>query len=224
MKIDFNEEKHEYSCGGVKIPSVSEILAPLSAERYEDLNPWMLKAAAARGTAVHEACELIDYGAEPEEDPEIDGYLLAYQTFLMEHDVDWELVESIVPYYRGLPFDDENGELPIYCGTVDRFGLVDGEPAVLDIKTYASLSTDSQIAASCQTALYRDALYSTDKDQSKLIKRYVLHLKKDGTYRLVDLNKFDADHGFNGDACAWMLVDLWLWRGAAKKTVRKGKK
>lgn len=221
MKIDFDEEKHEYSVGGIKIPSVSEILAPLSAERYGELNPWMVRAAAARGTAVHEACELIDYGVEPEDDPEIEGYIEAYRSFLIDHDAEWGIIEGVVGYYREMPFDAEQGELPLYCGTIDRFGLLDGIPAVLDIKTYASLSTDAQLAASCQTALYRDALESNGFEQ---MNRYILHLKKDGTYRLVPLGKFDNDHGFNSRDTAWMLYQVWANKNAAKKTVRKGKR
>lgn len=215
MKIDFDEDKHEYSVGGVKVPSVSEILAPLSAERYGELNPWMLKAAAAKGTAVHEACELIDYGCEPEEDPEIDGYLYAYQTFLIEHDVEWEAIERIVYYTRS------EGELPLYCGTIDRYGTIDGVPCVVDIKTYASLSTDAQLAASCQTILYWDAI----EDMGGAVEaRYILHLRKDGTYRLVPLGEFDHKHGFNSRDTAWMLFNVWSNKDRAKKTIRKGKK
>lgn len=221
MKIDFDEEKHEYSVNGVRIPSVSEILSPLSAERYGELNPWMLKAAAAKGTAVHESCELIDYGVEPDEDPEIDGYLLAYQTFLLEHDVEWEMIERLVGFYRGLPFDDEFGELPLYAGTLDRFGMVDGEPTVVDIKTYASMSTDAQLSASCQTALYKDAIESKG---AFVMKRAILHLRKDGTYRLVDLNEWDNKHGFNSRDTAWMLWNVWNNKDKARKTVKRGKK
>lgn len=218
MKIDFDEEKHEYSVGGVKIPSVSEILAPLSAERYGEINPWMLKVAAAKGTAVHEACALIDYGIEPEYDPEIAGYLYAYETFLIEHTVDWESIESIV-YYLRTP-----DELPLYAGTLDRYGKVDGFRAVVDIKTYASLSTDAQLAASCQTALYKDAIYEGSQEDFMPIDRYILHLRKDGTYRLVNLQKWDNEHGFNSRECAWSLYSVWAWKDAAKKTVRRGKK
>ena len=214
MKIDFDEEKHEYSVGGAKIPSVSEILAPLSAERYGELNPWMVKAAAARGTAVHEACELIDYGADPEEDAEIDGYLVAYQSFLLDHDVSWQDIEKIVCYIRAA------GELPLFCGTVDRYGMVDGRNAVVDLKTYASLSTDAQLTASCQTTLYADAIESRG---GEIEARYILHLRKDGTYRLVDLGEWDNKHGFNSRDTAWMLFNVWANKDAAKKTVRKGK-
>lgn len=221
MKIDFDEEKHEYSVGGIKIPSVSEILAPLSAERYGELNPWMVRAAAARGTAVHEACELIDYGADPEEDAEIDGYLVAYQSFLLDHDVKWSMIERIVYYNRA-----EN-ELPLYCGTVDRYGLIDGVPTVVDIKTYASLSTDAQLAASCQTALYRDAIEEVASQYiATWVKqgRAILHLRKDGTYRLVDLDEWDNKHGFKSRNTAWMLYGVWANKDAAKKTVKRGKK
>lgn len=215
MKIDFDEEKHEYSVGGIKIPSVSEILAPLSAERYGELNPWMLKAAAERGTAVHEACQLIDYGADPEENAEIDGYLIAYQTFLTEHEVDWRMVETIVAYKR------TEDEIPLYAGTIDRFGMLDGEPSVVDIKTYASLSTDAQLAASCQTTLYSDALES---EGYFVMNRYILHLRKDGTHRLVNMVEWDNKHGFNSRDTAWMLWNVWNNKDKAKKTIRKGKR
>lgn len=212
MKIDFDEEKHEYSVGGVRVPSVSEILAPLSADRYADLNKAMLEQAAARGTAVHEACELIDYGIEPEIDTEIDGYLKAYTMFLLEHDVEWELIESVVGYNR---FSEE---IPLYCGTVDRFGMVDGVPSVVDIKTYASMSSDAQLSASCQTILYGDALESHGWF---FVNRCILHLRKDGTYRLIDLVKWDDAHGFNSRDTAWMLWNVWNNKDKARKTVRK---
>lgn len=215
MKIDFDEEKHEYSVDGVKIPSVSEILAPLSSERYGDLNPWMVKMAAARGTAIHEACELIDYGSEPEENADIDGYLVAYQSFLLDHEVSWQEIEKVVCYIRAA------GELPLYCGTVDRYGMIDGRKTVLDIKTYASLSTDAQLTASCQTVLYSDAIESRGGEVEE---RCILHLRKDGTYRLVSLSEWDNKHGFNSRDTAWMLWNVWNNKDKARKTVRKGAK
>ena len=220
MKIDFNAEKHEYSVGGVKIPSVSEILAPLSADRYADLNPWMLKAAAERGTAVHEATQLMDYGFTPEDDAELNPYLLAYQTFLCEHEVEWRMIENIVSYSRG--FKDE---LPIYAGTVDRYGVIDEKLAVVDIKTYASMSTDAMLNASRQTALYRDAiehseLFSID---DPLIDRFILHLRKDGSYRLINLSDFDNKRGFNSRDVAWWLVEINHALTEARKNRKRGK-
>lgn len=234
MKIDFNEEKHEYSVNGVKVPSVSEILSPLNADRYGTINPAVLRSAAEKGTAVHEMCEAIDYGIDTDEDemPEIQGYVDAYFQFLLDHEVEWSMVERIVACYRGV-----EGEPPIYAGTIDRFGIVDGNAAVVDIKTYASMTTEAQMTASCQTALYRDAIqarttirgatiYDDAIDVSDLakecapIKRYILHLKKDGKYRLIDLANFDEKRGWDSGAVARELTHLYY----QKQTALAGKK
>ena len=257
MKIDFNEEKHEYSVNGVKVPSVSEILSPLNADRYGDINPAVLRAAAEKGTAVHEMCEAIDYGIftsemEDEMPPELEGYVNAYFQFLFDHDVYWEMVEQIVACYRGV-----EGEPPIYAGTIDRFGIVDGKAAVLDIKTYASMTTEAQMTASCQTALYRDAIFHSDASVSvgrmsgkspftitgadidddyivvaplpiafikdNPIHRYILHLKKDGKYRLIDLANFDEKRGWDGPAVARELTHMYYQKKAALAG-KRGKK
>ena len=217
MKIDFNEDKHEYSVDGVKVPSVSEILAPLNADRYGEINQAVLRSAAERGKAVHEICEAIDYDLftsemEDEMPPELEGYVGAYFQFLFDHEVYWEMVEQIVACYRGV-----EGEPPIYAGTIDRFGIVDGKAAVVDIKTYASMTTEAQMTASCQTALYRSAIEGAYDEP---IKRYILHLKKDGKYRLIDLANFDEKRGWNGTAVAWELYDFYQ----QKQTALAGKR
>lgn len=222
MQIDFDEEKHEYSVNGVKVPSVSEILAPLSAERYAELNPAMLRSAAARGTAVHEACELIDYGAEPEIEPDIAGYVAAYYDFLQTYKPKWEKIEQIVCAYKYLPFGYPDEDNVLFCGTLDRYGIIDGKPAVLDIKTYASLTTDSLIQASCQTAMYYTAV-AEEKMEDLIANRYVLHLKKDGSWRLVNLGRFDMERGFDSAVVANELVHLWWELDAARKAKKRGK-
>lgn len=215
MKIDFDEEKHEYSVGGVKVPSVSEILAPLSADRYRDLNPAVLQQAAARGTAIHEATEALDYDLNPEIMPDIAGYVEAYIAFLRDYFPQWEKVEGRVCA--------ENAKnAPIYAGTVDRYGKIDGRPCVVDIKTYASMTTDALIAASCQTQLYRCAIDNNYTSLWHDMKRYVLHLKKDGNYRLIDLDKFDDERNFNSYDVAFMLLRVWIAREDARNA--KGRK
>lgn len=225
MRIDFDEDKHEYTVGGVKVPSVSDILAPLNADRYGEINQAVLRSAAERGKAVHELCEAIDYELDPEEVmPELQGYVDAYYQFLFDHDVYWEMVEQIVGYYRGV-----DGEPPLYCGTIDRFGIVDGKAAVVDIKTYASMTTEAQMTASCQTALYCSAILNgkpesgivhNNREWDGSMKRYILHLKRDGKYRLIDLANFDEKRGWNGTAVAWELYDFYQ----QKQTALAGKR
>ena len=232
MQIQFDEEKHEYSVDGVKVPSVSEILAPLSADRYSQIDKFVLKNAAERGTAVHAATRAIDYGFAPEEDFSISAYLKAYYMFLREVNPEWEMIERVVGYVR-VP-----GETPLYAGTIDRYGKIDGKPCVVDIKTYSSLTTDGFISASCQTALYRDAIESNqladgvpemvkgldayDGDGAP-IRRCVLHLKADGNYRFASLDDFDKERGFNGGSVAWQLFNLYISINGARKTIKRKK-
>ena len=224
-KIEFDAEKHEYTWEGQKIPSVSDILSPLSAERYGEINPAVLQQAAARGTAVHEICEAMDYGLEPEIEPGLEGYAQAYSDFLRDYFPKWELIEQIV-YYR--VDGDVYTAPPLFCGTVDRYGTIDEKPAVLDIKTYASLTTDSMISASCQTAMYAGAIFDDIRDNiikkaqlSLSVVRYLLHLKKDGSYRLVNLNNFDKERGFDGPETAALLLRLKRTLDGARKGKRK---
>ena len=211
FKIDFDEEKHEYTIDGEKIHSVSEIISPLTAERYSELNPYMVRAAAERGKMIHEACEAIDYGLElPELPPEAEGYVRAYLDFLRDYFPKWEMVEGVVAYQK-------DGK-PLYAGTVDRYGYIDGSKSVVDIKTYASLTAESMMTASLQTELYRLAI-----DSMARMKRYILHLKKDGNYRLVDLDKFDKERGLHSYDFALTLHRLYDEKRAVLSARKKKK-
>ena len=70
--IQFHEASHTYTLDGVDLPSVTHICRFLAYD-YKSDKPWLAEAAARRGTAVHEACALIDYGEEPEESAQIAG-------------------------------------------------------------------------------------------------------------------------------------------------------
>ena len=72
-KIEFDEEKHIYTVDGVRMPSVTEILAPITAKTDGEISKEVLRMAADRGTIVHKACEEIDYGLETEVPVEYEG-------------------------------------------------------------------------------------------------------------------------------------------------------
>ena len=183
--IDFDEAKHIYTIDGKVIPSVTDICSPITADHYGSINSAVLEMASRRGTAVHEATELIDLGSMPDDDPEIDGYVNAYLDFLLDYQPKWEYVEWVGHYkgdYDGLEF----------CGTVDRAGRVGDEFWVLDIKTTASPTKENYIATCCQTMAYAMML-----EAERSCDRYILYLKKDGTYRLVDCEEKEAELGLD---------------------------
>lgn len=139
--LTFDAAKHEYRDGGKVIPSVTQILQPLS--NFDFVDPDVLAAAQDFGTAVHLACELDDNGTLDESalDPELLPYLLGWRKFMTEHHCKWEATELKV-YHHAMG----------YAGTLDRVGLVDGDRSMVDIKSGTRLfpSTGPQTAAYAQ--------------------------------------------------------------------------
>jgi hypothetical protein len=159
------ESDHTYWLDGKQVPGVTSILAPLS--NFDFVSADVLKAAADFGTAVHLACELDDYGTLDEEelDPALAPYLSAWRKFSAEHKVQWTAIEELV-YHPSLR----------YAGKLDRYGVVDGTSAVVDIKSSAALypSVGPQLAA------YLRAI----PDALPLTKRLAVQLRPDATYVL----------------------------------------
>ena len=166
----FLEKPHTYLLDGEQIPCVSDLCRFLSREIYKDTPPWMLEAAAARGTAVHKATEELDKTGGVRVDDDYAAYVQAYAAFLHEHEAVWELTEHSLwhPEHR-------------YAGTIDRYGTVDGIETLVDLKT-----THRVYKPICTATLnlYRMMLEARGKTVRRLM---ILHLKKDGTYKLVTI-------------------------------------
>lgn len=92
--------------------------------------------------------------------------------FRKEHEVKWELIEQPVH------FDS------VYAGTVDRYGYVDGVACILDIKTGKTVSEENKVVYTAAQNMYRMALENERLYPSKL---YILHLKSNGRYKLIEL-------------------------------------
>ena len=189
--IEFDPDKHEYRVNGERKPSVSELIDPLTARHYGEISKEMLTAAANRGTAVHSACEDIDYGLEVEVPAEYAGYCEAYVAFL--NDYRPELLAAEMRFYQ-----PEYG----YCGTLDRWFVVDGEEWLLDIKTTSSPSKANIVAGCVQTRAYQLAVESAKR-------RFLLYLKSDGKYRLVDCGEYEKKHNFSATSIFGHLTDLY---------------
>lgn len=204
--IFFDEQSHVYLVDGTATPSVTDILTPLHRS-YGAISPAILEYAANRGTAVHEAAELIDMGAEPEVSFEIAGYIKAYIDFLNVYRPAWIEIESIV-------YNEADG----YIGTLDRLGYFNGDDKLnlVDIKT--SAATRESITSAClQTYAYAKA-YDPQAD----IERWVLFLKPDGAWSLRSCADYAKKNGFVTSECwqtllkARKMVDALLTTGGKK--------
>lgn len=176
----FFDEGHKYTLDGEELPSVSELTRFISREIYGDVGQFNLDRAADRGTAVHKATELLDKYGTAEIDEDISPYLKAYIAFRKEHKCEWQKIEYATHHPENL-----------YAGTLDRVGTVDGKLVVLDIKTSSTIQKPLYTA---QLNLYRKML------PDPIEQLVILHLKKDGTYKLIDIPIDDT----LADACITM--------------------
>ena len=206
MKHDiyFDEKEHLYLVDGKEVPSVTEILKPLSQRGYAKVNESVLGYAAARGKAVHEALELIDLGADAEVSPEMVPYIRAYEEFKSIYKPQWELVEAIV-YNEGYN----------YIGTLDRLGVLnDGLLSVVDLKT-SNATKEALVSVCLQTRMYELAYLWEHKETFERIlprgtlKRYGLFLKPDGSFRLVDCEEYEKKYNIDPNR---VIGELWSVR------------
>ena len=160
--LTFDPILHEYRDNGRLVPSVTQILAPLS--NFEFVNPEVMRAAQDFGTAVHRACELDDLGQLDDDtlDEALTPYLLGWRKFSVEAGVHWEGIENRV-----------HSQSMGYAGTLDRVGLVDGMRAIVDIKSGTKLFP----ATGPQTAAYAQAFAPL---AHRSFKRYAVRLCPNG--------------------------------------------
>lgn len=124
--ITFDEAKHEYrrTDTGVLVPNVTGILKNAGLID-DDIDPYYLE----RGRHIHKACEyydldILDYDSLRDD---IAGFIQSYVTFRDESPdvlISRDGVEKIV-----------YNEAWNYAGTIDRICLVNGLPAVIDLKS-----------------------------------------------------------------------------------------
>lgn len=163
----FFDEGHRYELDGEQVPSVSELTRFISREIYGTVTQYTLDTAADRGSKVHKLCEALDKYGSVECPEDVGPYVMAYLNFIKENGPEWLEIEQ--PHFH----PDR-----LYAGTLDRVGYIDGFYCIVDIKTSASIQKPLYTA---QLNLYRKMLpVAVDK-------LYILHLKKDSTYKLVEL-------------------------------------
>ena len=187
-KVQFDETTHTYMLNGKELPSVTHIIRYLAVDKANNADPNMALIARERGSAVHEATMVYDYSGEiPSDFPaEYAPYLEAYVQFVRDYKPKWELIEHVMANN-----DKDFG----YAGTLDRFGVIDDEYCILDIKTSYKVDVPS---LSAQLSAYLDLLIDENKKLNyHKINLYGLQLMRDGKYRLYKVDKWRGFDLFN---------------------------
>ena len=174
VDIDFDEEGHIYTLRGMRMPSVTQIMRPMSLMLYSDVSDSALYGAADRGTRAHAQVEaIVKYGVE-EWDEDTEGYIRAFQAFQAAFHKEW-LGSEYRTYHKVMR----------YAGTIDLIADAGAEGAVdvIDIKTTAQFHRKM---LETQLGAYAEALKSWGV---KVHGVYGLQLLKDGNYRFERLEE-----------------------------------
>jgi len=163
LNFDFDPEKHEYSRGGVVIPSVTQILQGVGLVQYDGIDPWILQHKAAIGKAVDLACTYYDQGVLDTVPDLYAGYVEAWKKFTKDTRIEIEFIR----YQKLAELDG------MYYGMeADRGGTINGQRYVIDIKT----TVKEEVSWRYQLAAYEIGL-------GGVWTRMAVQLREDGTYR-----------------------------------------
>lgn len=166
MRLAFDAETHTYTLDGQRLPSVTQVLAPLND--YSMVPPDVLEAAREFGRHVHEACDLHDRDELEWSslDPALVPYVEGWRRFLAESGA--IVVASEQPIYHA-----KLG----YAGTPDRVLAWRKGFAIPDIKSTSVVVP----TVGPQTAAYAKAYQAMHGGREPA--RYCIQLRPDGTYK-----------------------------------------
>ena len=185
-ELAFDEQQHLYTLGGLVLPSVTQIMSPMSSMLYAAVPQAALDAAADRGTRAHEQVNnYVRYGVL-ETDEDTAPYVRAFLRFCKDYSPTWQGSE-IRTYHRQM----------MYAGTLDLLGHIepdDGQGVdVVDLKCTAAYHS---VMLATQIGAYAHAMQSHGMRIRRL---YGLQLMRDGRYHFGQVDdgykNFFALHG-----------------------------
>lgn len=181
--LSFDPVPHRYTWNKRPIPSVTQCLATLFD--FASIPPAVLERKRQIGVAVHRAIDLELNGTlrVSSVDPICQPYFDAFRRFRDECRFEPILIEYRVT-------NAELGESLRYGGTLDMWGTVQGNPAIVDWKTSMLVNAP---AVGSQLAAYLRALIAMRFDASVSDRRFALQLGGDGRYRLRRFTSLDDD-------------------------------
>jgi hypothetical protein len=170
--LAFDEATHTYTWNGVVVPSVTQVLKPLTD--YGMITADKLEIARQKGVAVHKMVELHAKGDLDEETlPEwMHPVLAQWEKFVV--DTGFEIINSETQVYN-----PSYG----YAGTFDLYGRMRDGDALIDVKR----SFLAGPVIGLQLAGYHAAMVDSLKNigvKFGSVNRYALKLNEIGPYRL----------------------------------------
>lgn len=181
--LTFNADNHEYKLQGVRLPSVTQIIA--GAGLYGDTS-YFTEYSRDRGSFIHQVIEWHLSGELDEStiDPVLTPYFEAWKRFERESSYVPDSCETRLASatYR-------------FAGTIDHIGHLNGYFCIIDAKSGAPTP-----ATGIQLAGYEMLL------SARGARRFALHLKDDGNYKLIEYKDRNDRNVFLS------ALALWNWK------------
>lgn len=171
MGLVFDPIDHRYTLDGRELLYITQVLHATGIMRLDPtIPPHRLEFARERGTAVHLAIRFASEGRLDASSVSalVEPYLFAFENFCAAHMADFTplLVEEPMA-------DAALG----FAGTPDLIGMLRDWLSVIEIKTCAVMPPGTAVQTAAQKML-------AVANGHRVLKRYGLHLRPDGTFRL----------------------------------------
>lgn len=168
----FDKESHTYSYDGKKMEGITKMLRKrLFPTEYAGISQEVLDAAAARGTAIHEACEDADNGL-----PVVTEYLAEVKAYERERDK---------KEFRHLASEYLVTDKTYFASAVDKVYEVDD--ATVDLGDVKTTSTLNKEYVSWQLSIYAH-LFEKQNPDIKVRSLYAIHIR-DGKCKIVKVKR-----------------------------------
>lgn len=168
--IEFNDKTHEYFYEKKRIPSVTQILAPISKVLYEKVEIATLRNKAKIGSQVHKLIERYSkYGLIPNKETTDERVYSYFQQYLNWNN---ECEDNVIfeNEFKGIYL---NGNMA-FAGTIDNIRMLGNDLVLIDYKTVAN---PNRFILSLQLYGYR--LIAEQMLGVKINRFYALLLKTD---------------------------------------------
>ena len=161
--LEYLDDTHSYICDGIELPSITHILKSRFPHKYSDIPPAVLKRAADKGIAMHDAIEQYFKNGIVSDIPELRNFLF------LQRQYKFEVVENELPV---ILFTE--GMFPFAAGRLDMILNMDGKLGVADLKRTSVL--DKAYLAD-QLNLYRIAVKQSYDVDCEFLRG--IHLRED---------------------------------------------
>lgn len=169
----FDKESHTYSYNGKKMEGVTRMLRKrLFPDEYAGIPQEVLAAAAARGTAIHEACEDADNGRAV-----VTEYPAEVKAYERERDK---------KEFRHLASEYLVTDKTYFASAIDKVYEVDD--AVVDLGDVKTTSTLNKEYVAWQLSIYA-WMFERQNPDIKVRNLYAIHIRRDGKCSIVRVKR-----------------------------------